>query len=197
MIYDNLDTVLASGATYDVLYADPPWDFSNSNVRYNDGRTSNVKNYYNTMSQAELEALPVRAISADPSVLLLWTTDAHLEHALALGRAWGFRYATVQFSWCKLTSTGKVARVLGPWGMKSVEQCLLFTRGKAHSSLLTSRRARQYHALPRGEHSKKPAALRLEVDRMFVGARKLELFGREEHPGWDVFGNQVRAERSG
>lgn len=194
MIYDSLDTLLADGTAYDVIYADPPWDFSNSNVQYGNGGKANVKDHYATMSQAQLEALPVRSIAADPSVLLLWTTDAHLEHALALGRAWGFKYATVQFAWCKLTSTGKVARVLGPWGLKSVEQCLLFTRGKAHSGLLTSRKALQYHALPREEHSKKPAAIRCEVDRMFIGARKMELFGREECRGWDVFGNQVCAE---
>lgn len=195
MVYDTLDRLLAHGSAYDVIYADPPWDFSNSNVQYGDGGKANVKDHYATMSQAQLEALPVRSIAADPSVLLLWTTDAHLEYALALGRAWGFKYTTVQFAWCKLTSTGKVARVLGPWGLKSVEQCLLFTRGKAHSRLLTSRRAYQYHALPREEHSKKPAAIRSEVESMFVGARKIELFGREEHPGWDVFGNQVRTRR--
>ena len=194
MIYSDLSSALADGKEYDVLYADPPWDFSNSNVKYGNGDRANIKDHYVTMPQAQLEALPVRDLSADPSVLLIWTTDAHLEFALALGRAWGFKYATVQFSWCKLTDTGKVARVLGPWGLKSVEQCLLFTRGKAHSTLLTSRKALQYHALPREAHSKKPTAIRDVIDTMFVGARKLELFGRKASAGWDVFGNQVDVE---
>jgi hypothetical protein len=49
----------------------------------------------------ELKALPVTSWGAHDCRLFLWTTDAHLPQALALGEAWGFRYSTVAFVWAK------------------------------------------------------------------------------------------------
>ena len=45
--------------------------------------------------------MPVTSWGAHDCRLFLWTTDAHLPQALALGEAWGFRYSTVAFVWAK------------------------------------------------------------------------------------------------
>ena len=42
----------------------------------------------------------------------------------------------------------------------------------------------------RREHSRKPDFLRDQICDLFEGPR-IELFGRSEHPGFDVFGNEV------
>ena len=190
--YSNFDELLKSGKTWSVVYADPPWSFSNSNVKYGDGSVSNVKDKYKVASLEDLKAMPVNRVIGQDAALLMWTTDAHTEWAIKVGYAWGFKFSTVQFVWHKLTSTSKSVAVLGPWGMKSCESCLLFTRGKAHSVLLTGRNIKQYHAELRSGHSEKPEHFALETQRMFGLSRPLELFARRaERPGWDFMGDEL------
>jgi N6-adenosine-specific RNA methylase IME4 len=40
-------------------------------------------------------------------------------------------------------------------------------------------------------HSDKPAKAREALDLMYPGLRKIELFARERHPGWEVWGDQL------
>jgi len=139
-----------------------------------------------------LKSMPVENVAAENAVLLLWTTDAHLEWAMQVGQAWGFKYATLQFVWHKLTSKGNTAKILGPWGMKSCESCLLFTKGKAHSRLLTKRNSCQLHSYKRTKHSAKPLEFRQEIQELFCLESPLELFARNtETPGWDYMGNEL------
>lgn len=138
MIYSSLNNI---EERFDVVYADPPWDFNSnyrigSKKRYGYRNLTNIKKQYVTMSKQELEALPVKNICNDKAVLLMWTTDAHLKQAIGLGEAWGFTYKTIQFIWHKKTSSGKTAKVMAPWGMKSCEIVLLFTTPGARSTLL-------------------------------------------------------------
>ena len=191
MIFKTFDQVLDSGRRWSVAYIDPPWDFSNRHVKYGDGSFANVKNKYSTMGLDQLRELPMSAILEQDAAVLLWTTDAHLEWAMMCGKAWGLKYSTVQFCWSKLTSTGKRAQILGPWGMKNVESCLLFTRGKAHSRLLVARNVRQYHEEVRGQHSCKPEHFAREVTRMFPFENKIEMFARRERRGWDSMGDEL------
>lgn len=172
---------------YQVIYADPPWQFSNANVKSRGERTT-VSDKYDTLPWQKIAALDVP--SADDSVLMMWTTDAHLEYALRVIEAWGFEYKTMGFVWVKREKSGKPAKVLGPWGMKSHELCLLATKGRGHS-LLKARNVCQLLEAERTGHSRKPDEARRRIEEMFPGSRKLELFGRERFPGWDVFGNEV------
>lgn len=41
------------------------------------------------------------------------------------------------------------------------------------------------------EHSRKPDIAYDIAERMLPDAKRLELFGRERRPGWDVFGNEA------
>lgn len=174
---------------YSVIYADPPWDFSNANVKSKGVRTT-VSDQYATMGQKAIETLPVSSVVADDCVLLMWTTDAHLRLAMDVIEAWGFKYKTVGFVWVKRNASGKPAMVLGPWGMKSHELCLLATRGKGHS-LLKARNTRQLLEAERTGHSRKPDEARKRIELMFPGCDRLELFAREKNDGWDVFGDEV------
>ena len=40
----------------------------------------------------------------------MWTTDAHIEEAIKLMKAWGFKYVTIAFIWAKTTNKRKQAR---------------------------------------------------------------------------------------
>ncbi len=43
---------------------------------------------------------------------------------------------------------------------------------------------------PIREHSRKPDQMRKDIERMFDGPY-CELFGRQQFPGWDVWGNDT------
>ena len=51
-----------------------------------------------------------KKIDKKNAALLLWTTDAHMEHALRVMAAWGFKYKTIAFVWIKMGKKGPVKR---------------------------------------------------------------------------------------
>ena len=78
---------------YQIIYADPPWryDFSKDNA-------DKIENHYPTMALQEICELDIP--SDDNSVLYLWATAPKLLEALAVMKAWGFKYKT-QMIWDK------------------------------------------------------------------------------------------------
>ena len=42
-------------------------------------------------------------------------------------------------------------------------------------------------------HSAKPNEIRNRIFQMFPTQNKIELFAREKHEGWDVWGNEVES----
>jgi N6-adenosine-specific RNA methylase IME4 len=139
---------------YKVIYADPPWTFATYSRK---GKGRSAEAYYDCMSLAEIQALPVTDWAAEDCVLLLWATDPLLESAFELIRAWGFTYKTVGFYWAKLKrpellfTDGSFFTGMGFWTRANPEPCLLATRGKPHR-----RRAdvRKLIVSPRREHSR-------------------------------------------
>ena len=82
-VFDRvLPPPLAKGGHYSLIYVDPPWEFS---LAIGEGA---AKDIYDTMSMAELCALPVKQLGADDSAILMWTTSALMENAFDLMRAW-------------------------------------------------------------------------------------------------------------
>lgn len=195
---------------YGVIYADPPWQFSLRSPkgmdRSPDGqsraaqRQNRPENHYATLPLAEIIALPVGALAARDSVLFLWAVDPLLPQAIAVGRAWGFEYKTVAFTWAKLRRKGSSRDRLhiepwhklfpmgtGYWTRANPEQCLLFTRG---SPRRRSAAVRQLLVAPRREHSRKPDEARARIEALADGPY-LELFARTVAPGWDCWGDEV------
>ena len=132
----------------------------------------------------------VSELADDPCVLVMWTTDAHLDLAIELGKLAGFTYKTVGFVWNKKTNTGKQVCYMGQWTMKGTELALLFTKGRAHG-MLKSRKVRQLVEAERREHSRKPDEVRVRLEQMFPNVPKIELFARETKEGWDAHGNET------
>ena len=146
------------------------------------------------MSHKEMQeffSTTVAELAAEDAVLFLWTTDAHLDVAVELGKLAGFKYATVGFIWNKKEKSGKQVCFMGRWTMKGSEICLLFSKGKAHSKLLKSRKVRQLVEAQRREHSRKPDEVMHRIEQMFPDVKRIELFARQSRPGWDSFGNEV------
>jgi N6-adenosine-specific RNA methylase IME4 len=172
---------------YSVIYADPPWSFD---VWSGAGKDRAAENHYPTMTQAEIEALPVEQMAADDCALFMWAVMPQLPEALAVIKAWGFEYKTCAFVWVKQTKDEeRFATGMGYWTRANAEICLLATRG---SPARLNADVHQVIATPRMEHSKKPADAAERIERLVPGPY-LEMFARSPRDGWDVWGNQAEA----
>ena len=177
---------------YDIIYADPPWDYKGQLQHTNPGggTTGGAVAHYQTITAKEMGAWRVgEHLGATDCLLFMWTSSPHLDQAIELGRAWGFKYTTVAFVWNKMRVNP------GYYTMSQCELCLVFKRGRIPRPR-GARNVRQLVSEERTTHSKKPAEVRKRIERMFPTQRKIELFAREKVEGWDVWGNEVDSDIS-
>ena len=165
---------------YDIIYADPPWDYKGQTQHGGRGigSTGGALTHYPTLTLSQLKNLDIRSIAAPDSLLFLWSTSPHLNQAMQLGEAWGFTWATVGFVWDKVRVNP------GFYTMSQCEMCLIFKRGKIPSPR-GARNIRQYVRVNRTEHSRKPVEVRNRIDNMFPTQSKIELFITDKIRGWD------------
>lgn len=190
---------------FGAILADPPWAFQT----WWSGRSSKLPSpkkkfsypsratapLYEVMREEELNALPVGDLAAKDCVLLMWTCWPVLQWSLRTIEAWGFEYKTCGFCWVKARATQiemfqediEPHMTLGYWTRSNSEVCLLATRGKPKRDAAD---VRQAIIEPRREHSRKPDGIHERIERL-VGGPYLELFARQQRPGWTVWGNQT------
>lgn len=168
-----------------VIYADPPWAFKT----YSDkGKGKSPDNHYVCQDIDWIKSLPVADLAAPDCALFLWATWPMMREALDTIDAWGFKYSGLAWEWIKQNpETGKFAFGCGYGTRKNLEPCILARRGKPK---ILSRSERDFMFAPRREHSRKPDEARTRIERMY-GGPYLELFARQETPGWSSWGNQV------
>jgi N6-adenosine-specific RNA methylase IME4 len=172
--------------TFKLIYADPAWRYDS--VKIGGSMKSGASQKYPTMTLTEICNLPVSKIS-DPkgSVLFLWVTTP-LKYEIAtsgLLESWKFDYKTTVY-WRKLMSQG-----MGYWFRGQVEECWLCTRGKVKPFGLQIPNFIQTQI---EDHSKKPKLMRqiaYDVSEKFDLKPRIELFSRDRHEGWTVWGNEV------
>lgn len=172
---------------YDVIYADPPWDYKGGRQHSGKGGTDTggAAMHYPTLTLMELKQLDIPSISADDCLLFLWTTGTHLDQAIELGKAWGFAYKDVAFVWDKQQTNP------GNYTLTQCEFVLGFSKGthpEEHHA-----KTHQLLSCKRGKHSVKPDKIRdriytmyPDVDRIELFARPLPLFIDEK---WEYWGN--------
>lgn len=143
------------------------------------------------MDIEEICALPVSDLAAKDSALFLWTTFPMLSEALRVIESWGFQYKTVAFVWLKQNRIAKTWFYgMGFWTRSNAEICLLATRGKPKRQ---DKSIHQFIISPIEQHSKKPGEARERIVQLMGDLPRLELFAREQVPGWDVYGNEVQS----
>ncbi|WP_246478915.1 MT-A70 family methyltransferase [Kaustia mangrovi] len=174
------------GGPFGCILADPPWSFRTwSGKKGTPHRSAN--DHYMTTATADLAALPVQELAAKDCALFMWVVDSHIDQAIELGRAWGFRFKTRAFTWRKLTAKGTPRIGMGYWTRKQTELCLLFTRGKVRRK---DKGVREIIDAPRREHSRKPDEQYERIERLVDGPY-IELFARQRRAGWQAWGNEV------
>lgn len=190
--------------TYQLLYADPPWDFKTYSEK---GAGRSPSKHYPCMSIEAICELPIPSITAIDSALFMWTTSPHLEQSFEVIRKWGFKYKTVAFVWVK----GKLETTrdyydtdgdhpvtdikwhwgTGYWTRANAEYVLLATKGHPKR---VSASVQQVVFEPVQEHSKKPDIVRDHIVELMGDLPRIELFARQKVEGWDCWGNEVESD---
>jgi N6-adenosine-specific RNA methylase IME4 len=169
-------------AKFRIVYADPPWQYSNTIPDY----YGPPERHYPTMTLVEICAFPVKDICEDNAVLFLWVTSPILEESFQVIRSWGFKYKT-SFVW------DKIKHNMGHYNSVRHELLLVCTRGsytptmtklELHDSVISIERS--------DRHSEKPNYFRELIDKLYPSGKRIELFARTEHQGWDNYGNELQ-----
>lgn len=168
---------------YSIIYADPPWKYD---IKKGQGV---AENHYQTMDIQDICSLPISEITEKDASLFLWVTFPQLPEAFKVMKAWGFAYKTVAFVWVKQNKSGKGFFFgLGHWTRSNAEICLLAVKGKPKR---ISNSVFQLIVSPLENHSKKPEEARKRIVELMGDLPRIELFARQESPGWDIWGNEV------
>ena len=167
---------------YRVICLDPPWYFA--------AGTKNRPQHYPRMRDAELRALPTKAL-ADPAGcwLMMWATSPKTADAFDLAKAWGFKFSARAFLWAKTTRCDptKWHSGMGYTTRKNAEDCWLFRAGKPER---LSKSVAELIVSPVREHSRKPDEAYARI-MQFAAGPYLEMFARERRDGWDAWGNDI------
>jgi N6-adenosine-specific RNA methylase IME4 len=175
--------------TYEILYCDPPWNYKGQ-TQHGGTKTSDTGSaqaHYPTMTLDNLKCLNVDDLASNDSLLFMWSSSPHLDQAIELMKAWGFKYSTIAFVWDKVRVNPSF------YTMSQVEICIVGKKGKIPNPR-GARNIRQFLSKMRGKHSEKPNEVRERIEKMFPFQSKIELFARTRHVGWDSWGNEVKCD---
>lgn len=161
------------------ILCDPPWAFRTFSKR--SIVPARGMQPYETMSLADIKALPVGEVADRDCLLFMWTVSHLQGEAINVAAAWGFKPVSVAFVWDK----GRMG--MGYWTRQEVEICHLFKRGNPRR---LSKGVRSVIRAPRREHSRKPDEQYERIEALVSGPY-LELFARNERSGWVSWGNQT------
>lgn len=200
MIYRGVPITHLPQGYYNVGLIDPPWKYVTWSAK---GLGKSPDKHYATMTVDQLKALPVGHLFSKRAVIFVWIIDSHMEIALEVIRAWGFRYKTVGFYWAKTTKDGDGFPMgTGHWTRANPEhayECYQEDEQEAERCLLATTRLnppRQDKGVPRlivspkREHSRKPDETYDRIERLVDGPY-IELFSRNEREGWDCWGDEA------
>ena len=169
---------------YQVIYADPPWDYPLAKSR------KRVDEHYPTMDLKELCDFgeKIKSISADNCTLFLWATSGRLDWAFPVLEAWGFKYKS-SMVW------DKVKYNMGYYSSIRHEFLLIAGKGKstptASGEIINSIDSVQ-SIEKSSKHSEKPDEFRKIIETLYPNTKKIELFARgKEKKGWTFWGNEI------
>lgn len=176
---------LPSGARYSVVLADPPWDYGMPNDRAPSRILPHEQ--YPTMTTDAVCAMDVAGLAADDAMLFLWCPTSLLLDGLRVMASWGFEYRS-NWIWQK---TGSQLHCGGGTAMVHHELLLVGKRGKGLSIADTALRKPSVLSAPVTKHSAKPALFQEQMEVLYPGVSKIELFSRSARAGWVAWGNQT------
>lgn len=179
-INDN-NTKLGTDKKYNIIYADPPWQYEHSKSTSRD-----IENQYPTMTFDEICELQVGDIAEDNALLFLWTTVPKAFEAMKVLDAWGFKYVT-NCAWDKINIG------MGYHFRQQHELLYIAKKGFIPCPPPELRPSSVYRE-KKGKHSSKPVYFHELIESWYPELSKIELFCRTPRKGWNVWGNQSNGE---
>jgi len=172
---------------YEIIYADPPWQFSNKKT--GGSMKSGAASHYMTTGIGDLMKIDVNSIAHDNCTLIMWYVGSMPQEAIDLVKSWGFTIKNMNgFVWNKLTSKGNPFFGMGFRTRAGSESAIIAIKGKP---AVSSHGVRAVHSFKVSKHSKKPVEFRDLIVELCGDLPRLEMFARESASGWDVFGNEA------
>jgi|SRR5882672_4667603 len=184
---------------YDVVVADVPANFD----LYGHASSKAAAGQYDTMTDAQIAALPVGHLVRQNALLLYWTTGWAIAtgRAQAIVRAWGAEPVT-EIVWIKTTRNGKVRMGTG-YRVRTMHEPILLAKwgNPKHAPFPSS-----FPGLAR-RHSEKPDEFYELVCTRTPGAWRCDLFSagiiRPGFEGWgqdhrqkeEIYGSRKRTQR--
>ncbi|MEL4301155.1 MT-A70 family methyltransferase [Shewanella xiamenensis] len=191
---------------YQLIYADPPWAFSNQNT--GGSMKSSAQAKYTVTSTEDLKRLDVGSIADDNCVLVMWYVGAMPQDAIDLVKSWGFTLKNMNgFVWNKLTVNNNPFFGMGFWTRAGSESAIIAIKGKPTPVCRSVRAVGNFDPQSLDEvlahlcyvgtyqnirHSQKPDEFRDKCVELMGDVPRLEMFARTKTKGWDVFGNEVK-----
>lgn len=185
-------TIKLPDKKYSIIYADPPWSYRQCGT--SDKSRGNALKHYQTMTTAEISAMPIPSICAVGSTAcFMWATFPNIGEAIKVMEAWGFQYKTAAFVWVKKNrKNGGNFWGMGAYTRANAEVCLLgISPGFKAGERVISHRVHQIVEAPFQGHSAKPDEVRKRIVDLLGDVPRIELFARERVDGWDAWGNEV------
>jgi N6-adenosine-specific RNA methylase IME4 len=174
---------------YNIIYADPPLQYNNKMISHN-GNNSSPDIHYNTMKFDDICNMNIKSICEKDCALFIWSSSCYIDGVIKIMKAWGFTYKTIAFTWIKQSKNNIPVKLMGHWTLSSCDFVLIGTKGTM-KKYLNKKNTEQLVFAQRTRHSEKPKEVIKRITEMFIDIPKIELFARNETPGWDVFGDQV------
>jgi len=181
-----------NGKKYAIALIDPPWAY------YGDpNKNAAAGKHYNLMSDADIQALPIKSILEKDAYVFVWATCPKLDLAIETIKAWGLHYRGVAHVWVKINKAGKIIHGQGippTYSKPTSELLLVATTKKAGRPIkLLDSALPQIVLEPRPPgHSTKPRRFHELIEKGLGAATpRIELFARSSVQGWDAIGGTV------
>ena len=194
--YFNFEYLVSKTGGFDIIMMDPPWRIKGG--QKNDSQFMFANNKfcleYDTMSNDQIALLDIKCLSKK-GFMFLWILGNQINIACKMLNKWGYDLVDL-IIWVK-TKRGKVYLSHGYYLMHSYEICLVGYKcptgqhveyfSKVSNNLIFSEVTGK---------SQKPVEIYEIIEMMMPGARKLEIFARNNNlrKGWMSLGNQLGEE---
>lgn len=174
---------------YDLILADPPWRQTKGGKKKVRPISSGTELDYPVCSLNEIKEHLRQATSLcgdGGTILFLWTIDKYLFDAQRIAEELGYKLHA-RMIWNKVT--GIPAAFTVRYGH---EYLLYMYKGKL-TPVATEERGKIHTVFTEKvqRHSQKPEISYEIINRLYPKSKKLELYARQEHEGYDVWGNEV------
>lgn len=173
---------------YDLIYTDPPWQQTKGGkrkARPKQGRDLD----YPTLSMQEIKDIHEEALKLcnQKHNVFMWTIDKYLHESEQMMKELGY-ILHARFIWDKGNGiapafTVRFSHEYLLWFYK--KGCMKMPREEVRGIYTTVLREVST------KHSKKPLCAYEMIEDMFPDSNKLEMFARNERPGWDSWGNEI------